>query len=148
MRVRNDTSEAARWLTYWAVFGSFAAVERLLDPVIPWLPYYSTIKLAALLWLQIPRYSGALRLAAKFAYPFLHKAHPHVDAFLSALRQHLNRPEMVAVAAAVHMVLSRIPVLEWFVRGPDGRPIPPPSSSAAEGNDDGIGGRPGFFITR
>jgi hypothetical protein len=33
------------------------------------------------------------------------------------------RPEVLAAAAAVNEALSRVPVLEWFVRGPDGRPV-------------------------
>ena len=36
LRVRGDDSEAARWLTYWAVYGAFSAAERLLDKLLPW----------------------------------------------------------------------------------------------------------------
>ncbi len=127
MRVRNDTAEASKWLTYWAVYGTLTALERFsLDSIVPWVPYYTTVKLALLLWLQIPRYSGAYRLARQFAYPVLHRTHAQIDALLVMLEQHVNRPEMQAMAAAIHEVLSRIPVLEWFVRGPDGRPLPPP----------------------
>ena len=56
LNTRGEPSEAGRWLTYWAVYGSLSAVERLLDKALPWLPYYTTIKLALLLWLQLPRY--------------------------------------------------------------------------------------------
>jgi hypothetical protein len=137
MRVRNDTSEAARWLNYWAIYGTITALERALDNFIPWVPYYSTVKLALLLWMQIPRYSGAYRLSRQFIYPILHRTHAQIDALLVMLEQYVNRPEMQAVAAAIHEVLSKIPVLEWFVRGPDGMPLPPlrrrPPSSGSGG---------------
>ena len=140
MRVRKDTSEAARWLTYWAIYGTLTAAERIVDSIVPWVPYYSTVKLAFLLWLQIPRYSGASRLAHQFIYPILHKTHIQIDHLLSLLERYLNRPEMQAIAAAIHEVLARIPVLEWFVRGPDGKPLPPLRKSRPPG-----GG--GNFIT-
>lgn len=133
MRVRKDTSEAARWLNYWAIFGTLTALERALDSIIPWVPYYSTLKLALLLWLQIPRYSGAFRLSRQFIYPILHRTHAQIDAVLLLLEQYVHRPEMQAMSAAIHEVLARIPVLEWFVRGPDGRPLPPSRRSGGGG---------------
>lgn len=36
LRLRNDDSEAAKWLTYWAVYGAFSTVERLLERLLPW----------------------------------------------------------------------------------------------------------------
>lgn len=134
LRVRNEGTDASRWLMYWAIYGTITAVERAFDNVLPWIPYYSTIKLAFLLWLQIPQYSGAYRLASQFIYPVLHKAHPTIDAALAALQQYVQRPELLAAAAAVHEVLSRIPVLEWFVRGPDGKKLPKPKNSGAGGS--------------
>ncbi len=139
LRVRHDSVEASRWLTYWAVFGTLAAAERILDRLIPYVPYYPTVKLALLLWLQSPRYGGATRLARRFAYPLLARAHPHIDAFLEALKMWAARPEVAAAAATLHEVCARIPVVEWFVRGPDGRPLPPPSR-APRPADGGFGG--------
>jgi len=102
------------------------------------VPYYSTIKLAFLVWLQAPRYSGALRLSAEFIRPFLWHTHASIDAALSAVHHALNRPEFLALAASMNDALAHVPVLEWFVRGPDGRPVsgrsrragsPPPGSA-------------------
>ena len=39
-----------------------------------------------------------------------------------------RRPELQLLGGTLHHFASRTPVLEWFVRGPDGRPRPPPSS--------------------
>lgn len=97
------------------------------------MPYYPTIKLALLLWLQVPRYSGAIRISSQFIRPFLRRAHPHIDAALAALQQSLNRAELVALAAAVNNALAHVPGLEWFVRGPDGRPVSRPRAPAGGG---------------
>ena len=35
-----------------------------------------------------------------------------------------RRPELAVCGEALHHFLSRTPVLEWLVRGPDGRPAP------------------------
>ena len=36
LRVRNDTSEASRWLVYWGIYGAVSALERVLDRALPW----------------------------------------------------------------------------------------------------------------
>ena len=132
LRVRNEPTQASRWLTYWAIYGTITAIERAFDKVHPWIPYYTVVKLAFLIWLQIPRFSGASRIATEFIYPVLHKAHPHIDNALVALQHYMSRPEILAAGAAVQEVFSRIPVLEWFVRGPDGKPLPRPKSSSSD----------------
>jgi hypothetical protein len=36
-----------------------------------------------------------------------------------------RRPELVALGELANYYLARVPFLEWFVRGPDGQPVPP-----------------------
>jgi len=36
LRLHNESDEAVRWLTYWAIYGAFTSAERLLDRFIPW----------------------------------------------------------------------------------------------------------------
>eukprot|EP00887_Chlorella_sp_A99_P005768 scaffold1.g5768.t1 len=129
-RQRNARWQAAKWLCYWGVYGVLTVAERVLDRALPWVPYYQTIKLAFLLWLQargphawreVPRYEGAQRLAA-LARPWLLKAQPFVDETLVLAYHSMRQPMVVAALEAAHHGLSRVPWLEWFVRGPDGRP--------------------------
>lgn len=135
LRLHSDSTDATRWLTYWAVYGSLSAAEALLYKLLPWVPHYNTLKLAFLLWLQVPRYSGAQRLSAEFVRPFLHKFYPIIDRALQSFFLSMQRPEVTAVVDALNEVLARVPVLEWFVRGPDGRPLHPrrPSSGFIRG---------------
>lgn len=95
------------------------------------IPYYSPIKLMFLLWLQLPRFSGAYRLTSKFLRPFLHQYYPKIDEIVQSVCHAFSRPEIVAVTDAIQEVFARLPVLEWFMRQPDGRPWRPPSSSSS-----------------
>lgn len=82
----------------------------------------------------------------EFARPFLHRTHHHIDEIINALKQNFKRPELIYVFENLNNMLAHIPVLEWFVRGPDGRRV---------SRGDGRGRPPGFvsggrsnFITR
>lgn len=123
--LHDNHEEAIRWLNYWAIIGIFTAIERILHKPLHYIPYYPTLKVAFLLWLQLPRYSGAYRLTNRFVRPFLKQVHPYVDAFMASLATYVNTPEVTAVVNMVHEVLASFPVLEWFVRGPDGKPMLP-----------------------
>lgn len=138
MRLNHDNTEAQRWLTYWSVLGALSAIERVFDKLLPWVPYYSTLKLGFLLWLQLPRYGGAFRLSAQFVRPLLRSSYQHIDALLIFIQESLQRPELAALGHALHEVFARVPVLEWFVRGPDGRPL---HSSFPNGSGSSRGGR-------
>lgn len=127
LNVRGNGADAGKWLTYWGVFATFSVAERLLEKLLVWVPYYSTLKLALLLWLQLPRYQGASRLYHQFVRPAMRKVYPTVDHLLLLAQLHLRRPEVAAFGEMLHSGLARIPGLEWFVRGPDGRrSVPPP----------------------
>ena len=91
------------------------------------VPYYSPLKLGFLLWLQMPRFGGAYRLTSLWIRPFLHKYYLQIDELLHYVHVWLNRSEVWTFTDGLQEVLSMIPVLEWFMRGPDGRPWSPPS---------------------
>ncbi|KAF3683384.1 HVA22-like protein k [Capsicum annuum] len=49
-----DQNEQRKWLLYWAVYGSFSIVEAFTDKFLYWFPLYYHVKLAFLVWLQLP----------------------------------------------------------------------------------------------
>ena len=132
MRVHGDTDEATRWLMYWAIFGLFNTAEKLLNKlgIAKWVPYYPSLKLAFLLWLQLPRFGGAYRMTAEYVRPFLHEYYPYIDEAVLRVKESFSRQEIVNLLDALQGICARIPVLEWFMRFPDGkRYIPPPPPS-------------------
>lgn len=112
------------------------------------IPYYSVVKLAFLLWLQHPRYGGAQRISVKFVRPFLRRTHQQIDSMLLVLKEAFQRPELVSFATMLNEVLAHIPILEWFVRGPDGRPLSRRGGGESDGRPFFRGGGSDAFITR
>jgi len=54
----STTSDDVQWLTYWVVFSYFTVLENLINPAA-WFSFYYTFKLAFILWLGLPAFSGA-----------------------------------------------------------------------------------------
>jgi hypothetical protein len=129
MRVHGDTDEASRWLMYWAIFGMWNVAEKILSKIgiVRWMPYYSPLKLAFLLWLQLPRFGGAYRLTSQFVRPFLHLYYPYIDQAVAWVCESFWVPEVAYIFDALQDVLIKVPGIEWFLRMPDGS-FPPPSA--------------------
>lgn len=53
---KNETD----WLVYWTVFGIFTLAEELLWFILGYIPFYSLIRLAFVVYLWLPRTQGAL----------------------------------------------------------------------------------------
>lgn len=70
---------AAQWLTYWVVFSLFTVLEYFADWLISWLPFYYLLKLAFILWLQLPQTQGATVLYLKGIQPFVKKHEEEID---------------------------------------------------------------------
>ncbi|XP_029127459.1 HVA22-like protein k isoform X2 [Cajanus cajan] len=50
----NDPYQQQRCLLYWAAYGSFSAAEMYAENLLSWIPFYYHLKLAFLVWLQLP----------------------------------------------------------------------------------------------
>jgi hypothetical protein len=53
-------------LTYWVVFSAFSIVEIFTDVILFWFPFYYTLKIFFLVWLQHPSTRGAEYLYRNF----------------------------------------------------------------------------------
>lgn len=82
------------------------------------------------------RRCSAEGLPASASQRFIHRLSPHLPVPLLQ-----RRPELQMVSEGLHAFASRTPFLEWFVRGPDGRPRARPQQAfitdAPSANDDG-----------
>jgi hypothetical protein len=115
------------------------------------VPYFHAVKLLLLVWLQSESYEGAQRLYYELLRPCLAQWQPLLDEFLAGLLQALvrnvpttkclqtrspnqcckakpsvpavlqRRPELQMLGEGLHGFAARTPLLEWFVRSPDGR---------------------------
>ena len=120
MRVHDDTQEATKWLMYWAMFGLFRVGEEVVLPSsLASSGFYSPIRLAFILWLQLPRFSGAYRLTVQYMRPFLHAYYPAIDMGVDNVVEYFRGEDVMRVFDGVQRVMSKIPILEWFLRYPD-----------------------------
>jgi len=62
------TTDDVQWLTYWVVFSFFTVVENLINPAA-WFSLYYFLKLAIVLWLGLPQFSGAQVVFRLFLRP-------------------------------------------------------------------------------
>ena len=95
--------DAQQWLTYWGVYGSIHLIELAADRVVgAWFPYYFHAKLAFFLWLQLPRYRGAMKLHDRYVKRFLGKFGRGIDDALSFVISHVD-----SMAATYELVILR-----------------------------------------
>lgn len=102
-----------------SVYGLFCAVEMIAVPpfILRSMPY-PILRLALTLWLQLPRFSGAYRVTVEYLRPFLHRYYMYIDAGVEKTKEATEayRP----LLAWLQDCGRRVPVLEWFLRLPNG----------------------------
>ncbi|WVW86707.1 hypothetical protein I302_108761 [Kwoniella bestiolae CBS 10118] len=79
-------AQVERWLMYWAVVGTWTAVESVLGWTFTWLPFYSLIKTLIFLYLSLPQSEGSSYIYNNHLAPFFHEHESDIDAFLASLR--------------------------------------------------------------
>lgn len=80
-----------QWLIYWAVYGSFSIVEVFSDKLLSWFPLYYHVKLAFLIWLQLPPSCGSRQLYARYLRPFLLKHQTRLDQIAGGTSCEINK---------------------------------------------------------
>ncbi|KAL8096984.1 HVA22-like protein k [Apium graveolens] len=86
-----DQNEQQRWLVYWAAYGSFTVAESFADKLISWFPLYYHMKLAFLIWLQLPSVNGARQLYTSHIRPFLLRHQTRLDQIVGVLYHQMGR---------------------------------------------------------
>ncbi|KAL8123832.1 hypothetical protein AgCh_011724 [Apium graveolens] len=92
------------------VYGSFSIVEVYSDKLLSWFPSYYYVKLAFLIWLQLPDTQGARILYKKHLQPFFKRHEAKIDRVMG-----LTYIEMAKIISShqaeiqyVKSILSRI----------------------------------------
>ncbi|EIW71698.1 hypothetical protein TREMEDRAFT_60618 [Tremella mesenterica DSM 1558] len=78
--------QVERWLMYWAVLGSWTAVESVIGWGFTWIPFYNIIKTTIFVGLALPSSGGAAYIYHTHLAPFFHQYEGDVDAFLASLK--------------------------------------------------------------
>ncbi|KAL3374372.1 hypothetical protein AABB24_006046 [Solanum stoloniferum] len=86
-----NRNEQHKWLLYWAAYGSFSIVEAFTDKFLCWFPLYYHVKLAFLVWLQLPSAEGAKQLYTNHLRPFLMRHQARLDHILELFHGELGK---------------------------------------------------------
>lgn len=86
-----NRNEQHKWLLYWAAYGSFSIVEAFTDKFLYWFPLYYHVKLAFLVWLQLPSAEGAKQLYTNHLCPFLMRHQARLDHILELFHGELDK---------------------------------------------------------
>ena len=70
MKTDTDVEDDKTWLTYWMCYGAFTVADMNVGFLLSIIPFYWTMKLFFLIWLQLPL--GPF-MGAKIVYRFIVK---------------------------------------------------------------------------
>lgn len=69
-----EKADATQWLAYWIVYTAFSVINDTLYMFLSWVPFYAELKLAFVLWLQLPQFYGATWLYTSYLEPLFLEA--------------------------------------------------------------------------
>lgn len=75
-----------RWLMYWAVVGSWTAIEAAIGWCFTWVPFYNIIKSLVFAYLALPQSEGSSYIYRAHLAPFFQEHERDIDLFLASLR--------------------------------------------------------------
>ncbi|CAJ2505501.1 Uu.00g128950.m01.CDS01 [Anthostomella pinea] len=79
----SDPAQLTPWLMYWSVFMCVLLVESWTDFILVWVPFYSWMRLAFLLWLVLPSTQGARKLYEGYLHPYLEENELAIEDFIA-----------------------------------------------------------------
>merc|ERR1712146_531222 len=69
-----EKDDDTQWLTYWVVYSFFSLLENFISFLLNWIPFYFAFKLAFLVYLFHPKYTGAKTIYDNFLKNLLENA--------------------------------------------------------------------------
>ncbi|ODN78538.1 hypothetical protein L202_04157 [Cryptococcus amylolentus CBS 6039] len=79
-------AQVERWLMYWAVVGTWTAVEAVIGWTFTWLPLYSFFKTLIFLALSLPQSEASSYVYRAHLAPLFNDHERDIDHFLASLR--------------------------------------------------------------
>lgn len=84
---KRDVDRLQMWCQYWIIIAILTVIERLADVFVSWLPLYSEVKVAFLVYLWHPKTKGAMYVYSTFLKPLVSKHEMDIDRNLMFLRR-------------------------------------------------------------
>ncbi|OWM82568.1 hypothetical protein CDL15_Pgr002143 [Punica granatum] len=83
---RVEIEELRFWCQYWIIVAMVTVLERIMDILISWLPMYSELKLAFILYLWHPKTMGTVYIYENLLRPFVAQHENDIDRKLKEWR--------------------------------------------------------------
>jgi receptor expression-enhancing protein 5/6 len=80
---KNEFEDQKKWLTYWAVFGSFIILDMFSPIVVKFIPFYVVMKIIFLIYLLIPGSGGCTFIYNLFVKKIIKKYEPEINKFIN-----------------------------------------------------------------
>ncbi|KAI5083392.1 hypothetical protein GOP47_0003135 [Adiantum capillus-veneris] len=74
-----DVDKLLIWCQYWVIIALINVTERIVDPLISWVPLYGEIKLAFIIYLWHPKTQGTTYVYNTYLKPHLSKNIMDID---------------------------------------------------------------------
>lgn len=66
---KKDDAVSIQWLSYWIVFGLFCLLEKFVDYLLFWIPFYYPFKISFLVWCMHPKWKGSVTVYESLIKP-------------------------------------------------------------------------------
>lgn len=115
----SDPALLTPWLMYWVVLACALFIESWTAFILFWVPFYSWIRLAFLLYLILPQTRGANFLYLTRVHPFLQKNEHLIDEFISSAHGRAKAAGVMYLKQVIEFVKMN------FLGFPPKEPTPP-----------------------
>jgi receptor expression-enhancing protein 5/6 len=86
-----DPEDDKQWLTYWVVYGLFTFIDLFSGFILKYIPFYFVLKIAFLIWLFFPTFTGATLIYNKIVLKIFNKYRPQIDEFEQSIEKKTNQ---------------------------------------------------------
>ncbi|CAD6506340.1 BgTH12-07266 [Blumeria graminis f. sp. triticale] len=104
----SDPETLTPWLMYWVVLACALFIESWTAFILAWVPFYSWIRLACLLYLILPQTQGAKFIYLAYVHPFLQKNELAIDEFISSTHDRVKGTGIEYCKKAVELIKRNI----------------------------------------
>ncbi|KAI1129699.1 TB2/DP1, HVA22 family-domain-containing protein [Nemania abortiva] len=104
----SDPAQLTPWLMYWSVLSCALLAESWTEFILVWIPFYSWMRLAFLLWLVLPSTQGARVLYEGYLHPYLEENELAIEDFIASAHDRLKAAGIRYLKQAIEAIRTGV----------------------------------------
>ncbi|KAI0102241.1 TB2/DP1, HVA22 family-domain-containing protein [Nemania sp. FL0031] len=104
----SDPAQLTPWLMYWSVLSCALLAESWTEFILAWIPFYSWMRLAFLLWLVLPSTQGARVLYEGYLHPYLEENELAIEDFIASAHDRIRAAGVRYLKQAIELIRTRV----------------------------------------